>query len=180
MLQITSEEFISSRADLNISRRQELKGLLLNQIPSALHVLSDILDDIIQKYKVLANTVTPPPSPSHGRSPYHSPLSSPAHSPGRSISPVPGETLSHPFTTQWISPSLVRQDIHSSVPFVMDAASEEICMSVLSCFSHLFSWVPLSNVMTPTLIGKLFHFAAYGCSAVSDGASDQKSSQVGK
>ena len=45
----------------------------------------------------------------------------------------------------------------------LDNDSAQLCELALSCLAHYFSWVPLSNTITPNLLSTIFHFAAFGC-----------------
>lgn len=45
----------------------------------------------------------------------------------------------------------------------LDNESQHLCCLVLECLAHLFSWIPLSNSITPTLLASIFHFARFGC-----------------
>lgn len=45
----------------------------------------------------------------------------------------------------------------------LDGESQQLCCLVLECLAHLFSWIPLSTNITPTLLASIFHFARFGC-----------------
>lgn len=45
----------------------------------------------------------------------------------------------------------------------LDNESHQLCCLVLECLSHLFSWIPLSTNITPSLLASIFHFARFGC-----------------
>lgn len=45
----------------------------------------------------------------------------------------------------------------------LDIESQQLCCLVLECLAHLFSWIPLSTSITPTLLASIFHFARFGC-----------------
>lgn len=45
----------------------------------------------------------------------------------------------------------------------LDNESHQLCCLVLECLAHLFSWIPLSTNITPTLLASIFHFARFGC-----------------
>lgn len=47
----------------------------------------------------------------------------------------------------------------------LDKASHQLCNQVLTCLGHLFSWIPLSNMITSRLLNSVFSFAAFGCEA---------------
>lgn len=166
-LQMVSEEFISPREDLSMTRRVDLKEALLQHIPNALLLLTELLNTILNKYKRIATTVTPPPSP-NPHSPHHTPFHSPYQSPGHSPN--------HRY--QAISPSpLQKQDILSPL-LPMDVQSEELCICVFNCLTQYISWLPLSRFITPLLVTKIFNFAEYGCSVAVNG-SDAAGNQVG-
>ena len=38
----------------------------------------------------------------------------------------------------------------------------EVATLALKCLSHLFTWVPLSTVISPRLLAAIFHFAGLG------------------
>ena len=45
----------------------------------------------------------------------------------------------------------------------LDNESHQLCCLVLECLAHLFSWIPLSTSITPTLLASIYHFARFGC-----------------
>ena len=45
----------------------------------------------------------------------------------------------------------------------LDASSHQLAVLCLNCLSHLFSWIPLSSTITPSLLSTIFHFAGFGC-----------------
>lgn len=61
LLKMTSEELVCPREDLSVARKEELKKLLLDQIPTVLNLLTGILETVWDKHSVSATT--PPPSP---------------------------------------------------------------------------------------------------------------------
>uniref|UniRef100_A0A672S4Z0 Importin N-terminal domain-containing protein n=1 Tax=Sinocyclocheilus grahami TaxID=75366 RepID=A0A672S4Z0_SINGR len=61
LLKMTSEELVCPREDLSVVRKEELKKLLLDQIPTVLNLLTGILETVWDKHSVTATT--PPPSP---------------------------------------------------------------------------------------------------------------------
>eukprot|EP00111_Clytia_hemisphaerica_P021343 TCONS_00062828-protein len=157
-LQMISEEFISPREDLSMQRRQELKESLLQHIPNALHILTELLTSISHKFKHIVSTVTPPPSPIQ-RSPYTTPNHSPIHR-----LTVPGSTTSP-------------QKIEA---VVMSAQSEELCIAIFDCLTQYISWLPLSRFITPSLVTKIFNYAEYGCNlAVMKGSDKVIGTKVG-
>ena len=140
-----SEEFISPREDLSMSRRQELKESLLQHLPNALHILTELLTSISLKFKHIVSTVTPPPSPIQ-----QSPYNTPNHSPVHRLS-IPGAILSNNTSPQKIETVL------------MSPQSEELCIAVFDCLTQYISWLPLSRFITPSLVTKIFSYAEYGC-----------------
>ena len=162
---MVSEEFISPREDLSMSRRQELKESLLQHLPNALHILTELLTSISLKFKHIVSTVTPPPSPIQ-RSPYNTPNHSPVH---RLL--VPGATLNNSSST---SPQKIER-------VVMSPQSEELCIAVFDCLTQYISWLPLSRFITPALVAKIFSYAEYGCNlAVMKDSDKVVGTKVGK
>ncbi|XP_066990340.1 exportin-6 isoform X2 [Macrobrachium rosenbergii] len=150
-LQTISEELACPREELSYSRRTELRRLLSQQVPTMLSLLSGLLEGVADKHKN-AVTATPPPSPTHSHS--HSPTRS-----NLSSSPIQtGTILSNMFhnlesgtttRTAWVLPPL-------------DVESETIAAYSLNCLTHLFSWIPLSSLITPHLLNTIFIFASLG------------------
>uniref|UniRef100_A0A8C5QFR1 Exportin 6 n=1 Tax=Leptobrachium leishanense TaxID=445787 RepID=A0A8C5QFR1_9ANUR len=138
MLKTASEELACPREDLSVARKEELRKLLLEQVPTVLGLLTGVLESIWDKHSVTA--ATPPPSPT--ASDADDLLSNLVHTPSLA------KQLSQP------SPSL-------------EAESERICALALECLSHLFSWIPLSASITPSLLTTIFHFARLGCDVCS-------------
>ncbi|XP_063286605.1 exportin-6 isoform X1 [Pelobates fuscus] len=134
MLKTASEELACPREDLSVTRKEELRKLLLEQVPTVLGLLTGVLESIWDKHSVTA--ATPPPSPT--ASDADDLLSNLVHTPSLA------KQLSQP------SPSL-------------EAESERVCALALECLSHLFSWIPLSASITPSLLTTIFHFARLGC-----------------
>ena len=170
MLQTASEELAAPREDLSISRKEELHRLLLNEIPNVLTILTQLLDRVLEKHRRLAMTVTPPPSPTHGMSPARS-VSPPA--PGSNplslfnTSPSTDQTLQQSASSSLVgrflnqSPKSRQNLVHPLPP--LDPESEEVSGLALQCLSHLFSWIPLSSTITPSLLTTIFYFAEFGC-----------------
>ncbi|CAB1341276.1 unnamed protein product [Coregonus sp. 'balchen'] len=93
-----------------------------------------ILETIWDKHSVTA--ATPPPSPTSGES-----------------AELLGSLLQG---TQYSK--LLSQPIPA-----LDNDSEQLCSLALECLAHLFSWIPLSTSITPSLLASIFHFARFGC-----------------
>ncbi|KAG9470639.1 hypothetical protein GDO78_017129 [Eleutherodactylus coqui] len=136
MLKTASEELACPREDLSVARKEELRKLLLEQVPTVLGLLTGVLESIWDKHSVTA--ATPPPSPTASDA---------------------DDLLSNLVHT----PSLAKQ--LSQPPPSLEAESERICALALECLSHLFSWIPLSASITPSLLTTIFHFARLGCDA---------------
>ncbi|XP_052055598.1 exportin-6 isoform X3 [Apodemus sylvaticus] len=134
MLKTTSEELACPREDLSVARKEELRKLLLDQVQTVLGLLTGILETVWDKHSVTA--ATPPPSPTSGES---------------------GDLLSNLLQ----SPSSAKL-LHQPIP-VLDVESEYVCSLALECLAHLFSWIPLSASITPSLLTTIFHFARFGC-----------------
>nr|XP_042139278.1 exportin-6 isoform X1 [Peromyscus maniculatus bairdii] len=134
MLKTTSEELACPREDLSVARKEELRKLLLDQVQTVLGLLTGILETVWDKHSVTA--ATPPPSPTSGES---------------------GDLLSN--LLQSPSPAKL---LPQPVP-VLDVESEYVCSLALECLAHLFSWIPLSASITPSLLTTIFHFARFGC-----------------
>ncbi|KAE8579138.1 hypothetical protein XENTR_v10023922 [Xenopus tropicalis] len=136
MLKTASEELACPREDLSVARKEELRKLLLEQVPTVLGLLTGVLESIWDKHSITA--ATPPPSPTASDT---------------------DDLLSNLIHT----PNLTKQ--LSQPPPSLEAESERVCALALECLSHLFSWIPLSASITPTLLTTIFHFARLGCDA---------------
>ncbi|XP_049807007.1 exportin-6-B isoform X3 [Schistocerca nitens] len=134
-LQTASEELVCPWEDLSISRKEELRRLLLAHIPQVFSILTNLFEQIAQKQQQHGVTATPPPSPTHGQ-----PNStSPVHS-GSLLSSVLGNG----------------RKFHSC----LDTDSDTICCLALQALTHLLSWVPISSYITPNLVASLFQLAS--------------------
>ena len=67
------------------------------------------------------------------------------------------------------SPAFKPASSRSLIPF--DKCSQVLCSQVLSCIGHLFSWIPLSTMITSHLLNTVFSFAAFGCESTRGTAS---------
>lgn len=183
MLQTTSEEMASPREDLSIARKTEVHRLLLSEVPGILSLLTHLLDRVLEKHRRLATTVTPPPSPTQGMSPVRS--ASPSMAGAESLtmfsSSSKDQTLQQPGSSSLVgrllsnSPMKSRQNLGHPLP-PLDSESEEISSMALKCLGHLFSWIPLSTTITPSLVSTVFYLAEFGCNVVT---SNSSSSVVG-
>uniref|UniRef100_A0A3Q2EBD0 Exportin 6 n=1 Tax=Cyprinodon variegatus TaxID=28743 RepID=A0A3Q2EBD0_CYPVA len=134
MLKTTSEELACPREDLSVARKDELRKLLLEQVPTVLGLLTGILETYWDKHSVI--TSTPPPSPTSREG---------------------VELLGSLFQGSQYS-KLLCQPMAA-----LDNESHQLCCLVLECLAHLFSWIPLSTSITPTLLASIFHFTRFGC-----------------
>ena len=170
MLQVTSEELVAPCEDLSVQRKEELHKLLLNQVPGLLNMLGTFLENILEKHRRIVSTATPPPSPTHGESSQSiSPrgeneldlfsLSPPHGNNNRRRSPLIGRLLNHNNKT----------NLNNPLP-PLDPDSEELSSLALACLAHLFSWIPLSAHITPTLLATVFCFAEFGCDVLTSGS----------
>uniref|UniRef100_A0A673JZR1 Exportin-6 n=1 Tax=Sinocyclocheilus rhinocerous TaxID=307959 RepID=A0A673JZR1_9TELE len=137
LLKMTSEELVCPREDLSVARKEELKKLLLDQIPTVLNLLTGILETVWDKHSV--TVTTPPPSPTSRESVNDCCINCCLLS--CSIGILAGD----------------------STPMVLEAESGDLCMLALECLAHLFSWIPLSSSITPSLLASIFNFARFGC-----------------
>uniref|UniRef100_A0A8C7FI74 Exportin 6 n=1 Tax=Oncorhynchus kisutch TaxID=8019 RepID=A0A8C7FI74_ONCKI len=144
LLKTTSEELACPREDLSVARKDELRKLLLEQVPTVLGLLTGILETIWDKHSVTAAT---PPSLSHLR---------------RNL--LQGTHYS----------KLLSQPIPA-----LDDASQQLCSLALECLAHLFSWIPLSTSITPSLLASIFHFARFGCDLRMGGSGQVDRSRLG-
>lgn len=53
----------------------------------------------------------------------------------------------------------------------------DMCKAALKCVGHFFSWIPLSSVVTPSILGAIFRFAGLGCYSAKD--SSEHSGELG-
>ncbi|XP_023654269.1 exportin-6 [Paramormyrops kingsleyae] len=134
LLKTTSEELACPREDLSVARKEELRKLLLEQVPTVLSLLTGILQTIWDKHSVIA--ATPPPSPTSG-----------------DTGELLGSLLQESYCTKQLSQPVPR----------LDQDSLQLCSLALECLAHLFSWIPLSASITPSLLATIFHFARFGC-----------------
>ncbi|XP_034251933.1 exportin-6-A isoform X1 [Thrips palmi] len=137
-VQTSSEELISSREDLSVSRREELRRLLLQYVPQLFAILTGVLEEA-QQSEGSANrrgsstgsvgapavTATPPPSPTHGQP--------------HSASP-PGSLLSCMLSSGG------------------RGSSTGVVRLALEALSHLLSWAPLGEHVSTALTSAIFYW----------------------
>ncbi|XP_052267006.1 exportin-6-like [Dreissena polymorpha] len=155
LLHTASEELAVPREDIAMARKEELHRLLLQQVPGILSLLNNVLEVALERHRHLVSA-TPPPSPTHGESAVE-PKSSTSSVQLFSASPLRSDSL---MSNLFKSPNSHIQ-LEALPP--LDSATQELCALSLNCLSHLFSWIPLSSFITPTLLSTIFHFAGFGC-----------------
>lgn len=185
-----SEELASPRSDLITSQRQdELSVLMKQHVPALLSLLMSLLDSVVERQR---HTVAPTPPPSPNISPIRHTESSFPHSPPthhyHSLSPSSSHTTLDSSTQHHLSlppghlsaPSLTSSrgtpprlggqlHIPSNLPFIpLDSKTEALCILSLKCLAHLFGWIPLSSLITPSILDTIFHFASLGYENVED------------
>lgn len=74
-----------------------------------------------------------------------------------SLLPLSGELLG-----SLLQESYCTKQLSQPVPR-LDQDSLQLCSLALECLAHLFSWIPLSASITPSLLATIFHFARFGC-----------------
>lgn len=126
-----------------------------------------------------------PPHPTSSQhtvalSPFGTPTSASqglAHSPHLLATPTSSLTLTPPKATHTTSLTLtppnttptIASSRRRTIPFVpLDSHTEEICSLSLRCLAHLFSWMSLSSLITPSILDTIFHFANLGCDSGGD------------
>lgn len=167
-----SEELGCPRSDLiTTSRKEELALLLQQQVPTILSVLIHILESVAEKQR---HSVTPTPPSSPNVSPIKPPISSGSSPLAVSSPPHPHLPRSLFSTTHSLTPPLPAHThpapiVAGNAPYApLDSRTEEICILSLECLSHLFSWMSLSSVITPSILDTIFHFASLGCDSAAD------------
>ncbi|XP_070580061.1 exportin-6-like [Ptychodera flava] len=156
ILQTTSEELACPREDLSVARKEELHSLLLQQVPTILSLLTGTLESVLDKHRQLVTTATPPPSPTHGDSNSNSPTSQKTFE-MFSTSPLQSGSILNSMFQSGSS----KTNVLPLPP--LDQDSEQLSTLALNCLNHLFSWIPLSTNITPSLLTTIFQFASFGC-----------------
>ncbi|XP_045213258.2 exportin-6-like [Mercenaria mercenaria] len=152
LLHTASEELAVPREDLSMSRKEELHKLLLQQVPTILTLLNNVLDMALERHRHLV-MATPPPSPTHGESG------------GRKQQSVLLFTDSPLKSDSFMNDMFKSPGSHVQMEALppLDFGTQELCALTLNCLSHYFSWIPLSSFITPSLLSTIFHFAGFGC-----------------
>uniref|UniRef100_H2Y847 Importin N-terminal domain-containing protein n=1 Tax=Ciona savignyi TaxID=51511 RepID=H2Y847_CIOSA len=137
-LRIASEELASPREDVSGQRKEELRKLLLQQVPDMIAIITESLrveweSNFMQLNQ--SSMATPPPSPGSGES-----------------------NLFDLFVAQGDARP---QIANVTIP----PHSLNIMKHALECLCQLFSWIPLSSSITPDLLSVVFKYARLGVSA---------------
>ncbi|XP_076821839.1 exportin-6-like [Clavelina lepadiformis] len=137
-LRIASEELAAPREDISAHRKEELKKLLLLQVPDILSVVTGSLkEEWSNSFKnfLHPSMSTPPPSPGS------------SHTNLFDIFSTPSEEM--------LSSS-------SSTSIEISQNSSSIMIQALECLCHLFSWIPLSTNISNDLLSTIFQYASLG------------------
>lgn len=158
MLLITSEELATPRDNVSSSRKEELKKLLNSQVPIILSTMAWVLESLMSYFRcretsreqnVSTGSATPPPSPSPSLAGTNDESSSDSSDP----------MMSSTFTQSLLHVATNRLALHLSPP---EASIVEASALALKCLTHLFTWVPLTTVITARLLASIFHFVTLG------------------
>jgi len=134
-LKIVSEEFAAPREDVSMQRKDELKKLLLNQLPTVLRIITDVLSSewISNFQRSTLNIISPPNSPN-------------SKSANNMSEDVFYEFHDYDSTFQGLTPS-----------------SFAVIKQALECLCSYLSWIPLSSNISFNLLNSLFRYARLGC-----------------
>ncbi|RDD40755.1 Exportin-6, partial [Trichoplax sp. H2] len=162
MLLTTSEELIQPRENVIYSRKLELKRLLLNEVPKILSMLSTLLDSLLDKYQV-ARHITPSTSPTSLRHNETGAVGLDLFS----VSPSSydqndNSTTENDNIVQKLLRYMPSRQAKSSIQ-AWNVESKEIAALALQCLADFFSWIPLSSLMTTSLLTTIFGYASFGC-----------------
>ncbi|RWS06375.1 exportin-6-like isoform X1 [Dinothrombium tinctorium] len=162
LLETAIEELSTPRDDLSSTRKEELHKLLLNQIPQILSVLTNVMENTLDKH-INVVTATPPPSPTHSQHP----------NPG-GVFGNGADIINNAFELS------LRRGLLDSAPH-MDLDSLRISSQALSCISQLLAWLPLNQhqQISNTLLAAIFVCATFGCSVKQSLSKDLDVSQLG-
>lgn len=146
-LQTTSEELGTPKDNLLYSRRIELKQRLLEHVPQTLAILTGIIiklnlhkfDCIFKSCLGLLQNILLKRS--------HTLTSTPPPSPTNPL--PPGSSTAH-------------AELSSNPHSLLNQEEEPVARLVLQCLTHIFSWIPLSNHVTPELMELIFRFVGMG------------------
>jgi len=156
MLLVLSEEIVRNREDLSTTEYSQCKALLHSNAPIILSTIIGLLDSMVCDKKYL----TPHSSP--GSNPSVSPLQT-SSSPLALCNTSPHYTPPHdPHSGGGELLSRLLQQTHAKTTLALDESTSKVGIAALKCLSHLLSWVPLTEVVSPGLLSTVFTFARQG------------------
>ena len=62
-------------------------------------------------------------------------------------------------------------------PSLVFELDPDTCKATLTCIGYFFSWIPLSSLVTPSILDVIFRFASLGCYSAKD--SSEHSGELG-
>ena len=137
-----------------------MKKLLNSQVPVILATMAWVLESLMSYFRGrdqsveggVSNSTTPPPSPS------------PSLTNDESSSDSSDPMMFSNFTQSLLSVATNKLQLSAPEPSVVEASA-----LALKCLTHLFTWVPLTTVITARLLASIFHFVTLGfhCTKVS-------------
>ena len=163
-LLIASEELATPRDNVASARKEELKRLLVTQVPQIMSSLLAVLESLLYMFQGGATarltTATPPPSPSPSGS--HDEDSNSAD--GSRMLRLRRPPVDHTAGLLHVAKGM----LNTEGPVRLDAGTDvvEVATVALKCLNHLFTWVPLSTVISSRLLASIFHFAGLGIPCV--------------
>ncbi len=144
LLKTAGEEFLSSRSDISAVRKRQLRNDYLHHIPGILILLKQILDDAYERPFPHARSISTTVSPTR-------------EFPGSSSSIFSPQSARIPVDeTHLQSNSLLSR---APPRGTMDSNVLQTCMLVMEIFLQLFSWIPLSELISPPLLETLLKFS---------------------
>ena len=159
MLLTTSEELIRPRENVIYSRKLELKRLLLNEVPKILSMLSTLLDSLLDKYQVARhNSSSASPTSSHSEM---GSVSLDLFSVSPSHDQNDSSTTEDDSIVQKLLRYMPSRQANSNIQ-AWNVESKEIGALALQCLADLFTWIPLSSLMTTSLLTTVFGYASFG------------------
>jgi len=162
-LLIASEELATPRDNVSSARKDELNKLLQVQVPQILASLSAVLESLLSLFQGGATarltTTTPPPSPGS--------LATTDEDSNSCSGPPPLSRLSTTGGLLHVAKDMLGNSATADGSRLIKIDSGvvdvvEVATLALKCLIHLFTWVPLSTVISPRLLAAIFHFAGLG------------------
>lgn len=161
MLLITSEELATPRDNVSSSRKEELRKMLNSQVPIILSTMAWVLESLMSYFRsreyssgetqnlTTGSSTTPPPSPSPSLAGTNDDSSSDSSDP----------MMSSTFTQSLLHVATNKLALHVNPP---EERIVEAAIIALKSLTHLFTWVPLTTVITARLLASIFHFVTLG------------------